>query len=117
MAFAGTAIGANDFFGIIIAVALAGLAMFAGFGILSGSSRKAALVTGIGLAVFTGLAGQDLGAILTGGATDPGAGPLFVLLALSLWPQPAPAHHPRPAPLPTRRRSPGPTRPIAPAAP
>jgi hypothetical protein len=30
--------------------------------------------------------GQDLGGLLTGQATDPGTAPLFVLLALALWP-------------------------------
>jgi hypothetical protein len=30
--------------------------------------------------------GQDLGGLLTGQATDPGPAPLFVLLALALWP-------------------------------
>ena len=37
--------------------------------------------------------GQDLGAILAGGATDVNSGPLLVLLALAYWP--APARRPR----------------------
>jgi hypothetical protein len=34
--------------------------------------------------------GQGLGGILTGSGTDPGSGPLLILLALAYWPRPAP---------------------------
>jgi hypothetical protein len=47
--------------------------------------RRVSLVTGIVVAVFVGLVGQDLGATFTGHGTDPGSGPLLILLALALW--------------------------------
>ena len=40
------------------------------------------------MAVFVGLAGQNLGGVLTGQGTDPGTGPLLILLAIALWPEP-----------------------------
>jgi hypothetical protein len=46
--------------------------------------RGAALVTGAVLSLVYWVLGQSLGAINTGHATDPNAGPLFVLLALTL---------------------------------
>lgn len=72
--------------GAAVAALLAGLAVFAGLGVLSVRTRRVALVAGVAVAVFAGLAGQDLGGILAGTGTDPGAGPLLVLLAISLWP-------------------------------
>lgn len=104
--------------GLVVAAALGALAVFAGLGVLSARTRRAALVTGLGVAVFTGLAGQDLGALLTGSATDPGSGPLFVLLAISLWPPPlaarlAPAS---PVRLRPRARTVSGAQPVAPAA-
>jgi hypothetical protein len=38
------------------------------------------------LAVVIGVAGQDLGGILTGSGTDPESGPLLILLVLAYWP-------------------------------
>ena len=56
---------------------------------LPARSRRGTLV----LAIVTAgrhLAGrQGLGAMLTGGGTDPNSGPLLALLALSYWPLPA----------------------------
>ena len=49
--------------------------------------RRTALAAGIAAAVLCGVFGQDLGGLLTGQATDPGTAPLFVLLALALWPR------------------------------
>ena len=49
-------------------------------------TRVAALATGVAVAGFVGLAGQDLGGVLTGQGTDPGTGPLLILLAIALWP-------------------------------
>ena len=72
--------------GLIVAVLIGLCAVFAGAGVFDRRTRKAALLTGIGLAVFSGIFGQDLGGLLTGQATDPGTGPLLVLFALSLWP-------------------------------
>jgi hypothetical protein len=58
-----------------------------GVGVLNPRTRRPALVSGIALAVATGLLGQDLGGLLTGHATDPGTGPPMVLFALTLWPR------------------------------
>jgi hypothetical protein len=38
------------------------------------------------LAAAIGVAGQDLGGILTGSGTDPESGPLLILLVLAYWP-------------------------------
>lgn len=45
---------------------------------------------GIGLSLVYWVVGQCLGGILSPGATDPGLGPLVVLLALAAWPCPPP---------------------------
>jgi hypothetical protein len=50
-----------------------------------GKAARAAIVLALVLAVFLWLA-QGLGAIFTGGSTDPNSGPLLILLALAYWP-------------------------------
>jgi hypothetical protein len=45
--------------------------------------------------------------VLTGQGTDPGTGPLFVLLALSLWPRPLGSRS-APIPLHVRHATPDP---------
>ncbi len=72
--------------GAAFAVILGAAQLLIGWGALSRSSRRAALLAGIGLAASVGLLGQDLGAIATGRGTDPGIGPPLVLVALILWP-------------------------------
>jgi hypothetical protein len=72
--------------GLSFAVLLGLCCVFVGIGVLAPATRRWALGLGIVLAVLTGVFGQDLGGLLTGQATDPGTGPLLVLLALSLWP-------------------------------
>lgn len=72
--------------GLIVAVLIGLCAVFAGAGVFARRTRRAALLTGIALAVFSGIFGQDLGGLFTGQATDPGTGPLLVLFALVLWP-------------------------------
>jgi hypothetical protein len=47
---------------------------------------KTVLWVAIALSGAFWVIGQDFGGILAGGATDPNAGPLYVLLALSLYP-------------------------------
>jgi hypothetical protein len=47
---------------------------------------KATLVLAIVVAAFIWVFGEALGAILTGGSTDPNSGPLLALLALAYWP-------------------------------
>jgi hypothetical protein len=53
--------------------------------------RREALVLGIVLSLLYWVFGQSLGGLTTGTATDPNVGPLFVLLAVALWPAPVPA--------------------------
>jgi hypothetical protein len=72
--------------GLIVAVLIGLCAVFAGVGVFDHRTRRAALIVGIVLAVFSGIFGQDLGELFTGEATDPGTGPLLVLFALTLWP-------------------------------
>jgi hypothetical protein len=72
--------------GLVVAVLIGLCAVFAGVGVFDHRTRRAALIVGIVLAVFSGIFGQDLGELFTGHATDPGTGPLLVLFALSLWP-------------------------------
>ena len=79
---AGRLIGQHGF---LFALLLGSLAVFVGWGIFVPAWRRACLVTGIVMAVFVGVLGQDLGAIFTGHGTDPGSGPLLILLALALW--------------------------------
>jgi hypothetical protein len=71
--------------GSAFALVLGLLAAFSGWGILVPAWRRVCLVTGILVAAFVGIVGQDLGAIFTGHGTDVGSGPLLILLALALW--------------------------------
>lgn len=83
---------------------LAGLIEIAiGLCVLRPGWRRPALAAGMALAILYGVLGQDLGGLLTGRATDPGTAPLFVLLALALWPRRASA---RPAPIQRAPRPP-----------
>jgi hypothetical protein len=49
-------------------------------------AARAALAVAAVLAAAIGVAGQDLGGILTGSGTDPESGPLLILLVLAYWP-------------------------------
>jgi hypothetical protein len=72
--------------GTEFAMALEMTATLAGIGIWWTATRRAALTVGMVLAGFLGVLGQDLGAIATGHGTDPGTGPLLILLGLVMWP-------------------------------
>jgi hypothetical protein len=50
-----------------------------------GATRRAALLAGSTLSILWWALGQDLGGLSTGRATDPGAGPLWILLAAVVW--------------------------------
>jgi hypothetical protein len=71
--------------GYLFALVLGLLAVFIGWAIFVPRWRRVCLVTGIVVALFVGVVGQDLGAVFTGHGTDPGLGPPLVLLALALW--------------------------------
>lgn len=73
--------------GTAIAVALAVVSAAVGVGVFS-RHRNVFLAAGIAISITYWLFGQALGGITTGTATDPNAGPLFVLLALALMPAP-----------------------------
>jgi hypothetical protein len=68
---------------IVLAVVLAGIAVSV-FG--PPLMVRATVVAAIVVALVIWVAGQDLGAILGGGATDVNSGPLLVLIALAYWP-------------------------------
>jgi hypothetical protein len=72
--------------GAAIATVLAVLSLAIAAGVWT-RFRGAALVAGAVLSLAYWVLGQSLGAINTGHATDPNAGPLFVLLALTLMPR------------------------------
>lgn len=85
--------------------ACAGIAQtIVGLAILFLRTRRAALITGAGVALFYAVVGQAFGGIfsdgllgiMSSGATDPGTGPVVVLLALALWPR-TPAAQPHTA--------------------
>lgn len=77
-----------------VAAALLALSLLAAAGVWS-RWRRGALLLGIALSLLYWALGQSLGGLTTGTATDPNAGPLFVLLAVALWPASAQA---RPTP-------------------
>jgi hypothetical protein len=72
--------------GALFALLAAVVAVAVGWCVLRPAWRRTALAAGVAVAILYGVFGQDLGGLLTGQATDPGPAPLFVLLALALWP-------------------------------
>jgi hypothetical protein len=72
--------------GAAIATVLAILSLAIGVGVWTHFRRKA-LLLGVLLSIVYWAFGQSLGELTTGQATDPNAGPLFVLLALALLPR------------------------------
>jgi hypothetical protein len=73
--------------GALFALLAAVIEVAVGWCVLRPAWRRTALAAGIAVAILYGVFGQDLGGLLTGQATDPGTAPLFVLLALALWPR------------------------------
>ena len=69
-----------------LALLLALIEVLIGVLVLRGHHVKVVLWVAIALSGVFWVIGQDFGGILAGGATDPNAGPLYVLLALSLYP-------------------------------
>jgi hypothetical protein len=72
--------------GEAIAVVLAILSLAIAVGVWT-RFRREALLLGVLLSIVYWALGQSLGGLTTGHATDPNAGPLFVLLALALLPR------------------------------
>jgi hypothetical protein len=72
---------------IAVAVTLAILLVIIAVGpFLPASGARTALALAIVVALVTWVVGQNFGGILTGTGTDPGTGPLLVLLAAAYWP-------------------------------
>ncbi|MDA8285445.1 MAG: hypothetical protein M0Z42_19585 [Actinomycetota bacterium] len=71
-----------------LALLLALIEVLIGVLVLRGHQVKRVLWVAIALSGVFWVIGQDFGGLLAGGATDPNAGPLYVLLALSLYPVP-----------------------------
>jgi len=69
-----------------LAVGLALLEASIGLAVLRRFHTRSFLGLGIAVSILFWTVGQNFGGILTGHATDPGSGPLFVLLALTLFP-------------------------------
>ncbi|MDR0342709.1 MAG: hypothetical protein LBI49_06230 [Nocardiopsaceae bacterium] len=61
-------------------------------GILVPAATRPALVLAEVFGLACWVAGQDFGGILTGTATDPGTGPVLILLAAAYWPPRRQAH-------------------------
>ena len=74
------------------ALLAAGLAVVAVGVYLPRSAARATLLLAVLLAAATWVVGQALGGILTGMGTDPGTGPLLMLLAVAYWPAAATPH-------------------------
>lgn len=75
--------------GLGIAVVLALVSIAIGVGIFFPATFRLALVIGAVVSLAYWALGQSFGLLTTGMATDVNAGPLFLLLALRLWSDPA----------------------------
>jgi hypothetical protein len=71
--------------GVAIAIVLCLASAAIGIAVAANSRPKPFLVAAIVLNLAYWVLGQGFGGIFQGGATDPNAGPLFVLLALAMW--------------------------------
>ena len=71
--------------GLIISVVLAALSIVIGLAVALNWKPKTFLWIAIALNVVYWVIGQGFGGILAGGATDPNAGPLFILAAVALY--------------------------------
>ena len=80
--FFGSVIGGQ---GPLFAATLAAVEVFVGLGIGSPRTRATALIVGATCALFFGVVGQDLGGMFAGAATDPGTGPILLLVSAAMW--------------------------------
>ncbi len=71
--------------GLIIAVGLAVVSVAIGVAVAANWRARGFLAAAIVLNLLYWVVGQGFGGIFQGGATDPNAGPLFVLLACAMW--------------------------------
>ena len=89
---------------VVVTLALAATMVVVGLGVAAGWHERPLRWTAVVLAGAIWVLGEALGGVLTGSGTDPGTGPLLVLLVLGL----APARPARPA----RRRALAPAPPV-----
>ena len=84
-----------DHRGLAVSIVLAVLLAVVAAGVyLPAPLCRVTLVLAVVISLVIWVVAQDIGEMLTGGATDPNSGPLLVLLALAYWPSPAPATAP-----------------------
>jgi hypothetical protein len=72
--------------GLVIALVLSALSAAIGIAVAADWRPRLFLGIAIGLSLVYWILPQGLGGIFAGGATDPNAGPLFVLLACAMYP-------------------------------
>jgi hypothetical protein len=72
--------------GLVIAIAFASLSVAIALGVATDHWAKPLLWLSIAMNLALWVVGQGAGEIFAGGATDPNAGPLFILLALAMLP-------------------------------
>ncbi len=71
--------------GLVIAVILAVASAVIGLAVLRNWRAREFLALGIGVQLLFWILGQGFGGMFAGGATDPNAAPLFILLAYLIW--------------------------------
>ena len=81
-----TAATAAEGRGLAIAILAAGLSAAIGLGVLLDRWTQPLLALSIVIAMVYFVVGQGMGGVLTGSGTDPGTGPLLILLAASVYP-------------------------------
>jgi hypothetical protein len=97
--------------GVVIAVVLAALSAVIGVAVAANWRPKLFLALAIGLNLLYWVVGEGFGGIPQGGATDPNAGPLFVLLACAMFSILTPRT--RSARVPTLASAQSPTEPVS----
>jgi hypothetical protein len=70
--------------GLLLVILLVAAEALIGIGALARRTRAPAVALGLGLTLAFWVLGQDLGALYTGQATDPNAGPALALMAIAL---------------------------------
>jgi hypothetical protein len=72
--------------GLVIALVFAVVSAAIAIGVAADRWARPLLWVSIGMNLLLWVLGQSVGEIFAGGATDPNAGPLFILLALAMFP-------------------------------
>jgi hypothetical protein len=72
--------------GLVVAIVFAALSATVAIGVATDRWARPLLWISIGMNLVLWIVGQSVGELFAGGATDPNAGPLFILLALAMLP-------------------------------